>query len=79
VIEALDIGNLLLGNPDRFAGGGVFGDEVRRAFFEVEDADLRRLGVGVEGVCRDLDRGKPESGQLLVLQLVCNVFFPVDS
>lgn len=54
VVEALDVGNLLFADPDGVAGCGVFGDQMRRALFDVEDADLRRLGVGVEGVCRDL-------------------------
>lgn len=54
VIEALDIGNLLFADPDGVACCGVFGDQMRRSLFDVEDADLCRLGVGVEGVCRDL-------------------------
>lgn len=55
VIEALDIGNLFFADPNWFARCGVFGNQMRRPFFEVEHADLRRLGVGVEGVCRDLE------------------------
>lgn len=54
VIEALDIGNFLFADPDRLAGRGVFGDQMRRSLFDVEHSDLRSFGVGVERVRRDL-------------------------
>lgn len=54
VIEALDIGNFLFADPNRLAGRGVFGDQVRCTLFNVEHADLRSLGVGIERVRRDL-------------------------
>lgn len=50
VVEALDIDNFLFADPDRLAGRGVFGDQVRCPLFDVEHSDLRSFGVGIERV-----------------------------
>lgn len=55
IVTSLDKGNLMLANPDGVAGSRVLRDEVRRAIIDAKDADLRRLGVLIERVGRDLD------------------------
>lgn len=54
IVEALDVGDFLFADPNRLAGRGVFGNQVRCPFFNVEHSDLRSLGVSIERVRRDL-------------------------
>ena len=54
IVAALQIEHLVVGKPDGLAGTRLFDQQLRVSRANVEDADLRRLFVVVEGVCRDL-------------------------
>ena len=54
IVAALQVEHLVVGKPDGLAGARLFDQQLRVSRANVEDADLRRLLVVVEGVCRDL-------------------------
>lgn len=48
IVPILNEGNFSLTNPDGLASGGILRNEVRRTVFDVQNADLKGLGVRLE-------------------------------